>query len=104
MRIEVVEPPHALVLFGAPAEIEAENSWGMSTWQFVINREGTGSRFLTRGRSDYAPGWAMRLAYGRFPVEAITFVMTWKMMREIKKLAERSWPLPAGVEDGVGHS
>lgn len=89
MPIEIVDPPNALVLFGSPADTGAEESWGMSTWQFVVNPgpEG-GSRFLTRGRSDYSPGWKTRLAFGRFPIEVITFVMSRKMMLEIKRLAE----------------
>jgi hypothetical protein len=90
MRIEIVDPPNALVLFGSPADVEAEGSWGMSTWQFIVNPgPDGGTRLLTRGRSDYAPGWKTRLAYGRFPIEAITFVMSRKMLLEIKRLAER---------------
>jgi hypothetical protein len=89
MRIEVVDPPHALVLFGSPADIADEQSWGMSTWQFAVRTGSTAtSRLLTRGRSDYSPGWATRLAFGRFPIEAITFVMSRKMLLEIKRLAE----------------
>jgi len=89
LQMEVVDPPHALVLFGAPADVGAEKSWGVSTWQFAV-RPGSdgGSRLLTRGRSDYSPGWATRLAFGRFPIEAITFVMSRKMLLEIKRLAE----------------
>ncbi|MGD2102588.1 MAG: hypothetical protein PVG83_10175 [Acidimicrobiia bacterium] len=90
MRIEIVDPPNALVLFGSPADIAAEESWAMSTWQFVVNpRPDRGSRLLTRGRSDYTPDWKSRLAFGRFPIEVITFVMSRKMMLEIKRLAER---------------
>ncbi|MDJ0953709.1 MAG: hypothetical protein QNJ81_08515 [Acidimicrobiia bacterium] len=91
MRIEVVEPPNAFVLFGAPADVGSEESWGMSTWQFIV-RPGPGgtSRLITRGRSDYSPGWKSRLAFGRFPIEVITFVMSRKMMLGIKQLAERS--------------
>ena len=89
LRIEVVDPPHDLVLFGSPADLAAEESWGISTWQFVIRPGPAGtSRFLTRGRSDHSPGWATRLAFGRFPIEAVTFVMSRKMLREIKRLAE----------------
>lgn len=91
MRIEVADPPHALVLFGSPADMASEESWGMSTWQFVVNPgPDGGSRLLTRGRSDYSPDWKSRLAFGRFPIEVITFVMSRKMMLEIKRLAERS--------------
>jgi len=89
MRIEIVDPPNTLVLFGSPADIGAEESWGVSTWQFAIRRgSATRSRLLTRGRSDFSPGWATRLAFGRFPIEPITFVMSRKMLLEIKRLAE----------------
>ncbi len=91
MRIEIVEPPHALVVLGSPADFETEESWGMSTWQFVVRPGPDGSsRFLTRGRSDYSSGWKARVAFGRFPIEAITYVMSRKMMLEIKRLAELS--------------
>jgi hypothetical protein len=43
---------------------------------------------LTRRRSDYSSGLATRLAFGRFPIESITFVMSRKMLLEIKRLAE----------------
>jgi hypothetical protein len=90
MRIEIVDPPNALVFFGSPADIGAEEIGGMSTWQFAVNPglDG-GSRLLTRGRSDYTPDWKSRLAFGRFPIEVITFVMSRKMMLKIKRLAER---------------
>ncbi|HEY5650926.1 MAG TPA: hypothetical protein VIW46_05720, partial [Acidimicrobiia bacterium] len=88
LRIEIVDPPNAFVLFGSPADIGAE---GVSTWQFVVNPgPDGGSRLLTRGRYDYAPDWKSRLAFRRFPLEAITFVMGRKMMLEIKRLAERN--------------
>jgi hypothetical protein len=90
MRIEIVDPPNALVLFGSPADMGAEESWGVSTWQFAVNPgPGGGSRLLTRGRSDYTSDWKSRLAFGRFPIGVITFVMSRKMMLEIKRLAER---------------
>jgi hypothetical protein len=94
MRIEIVDPPNALVLVGSPADIGAEKSWGVSTWQFAINPgPDGGSRLLTRGRSDYTSDWKSRLSFGRFPIEVITFVMSRKMMLEIKRLAERDTSL-----------
>jgi hypothetical protein len=90
LRIEIVDPPNALVLFGSPVDIGAEESWGMSTWQFAVNPgPDGGSRLLTRGRYDYTPDWKSRLAFERFPIEVISFVMSRKMMLEIKRLAER---------------
>jgi hypothetical protein len=89
LRIEIVDPPSALVLFGSPADLRAEEGWGMSTWQFVVTPgPDGGSRLLTRGRYDYAPDWKSRLAFGRFPIEVVSFVMSRKMMLEIKRLAE----------------
>ena len=90
LRIEVVDPPNALVLFGSPADVTAEQGSGVSTWQFVVNRgEDDGCRLLTRGRYDHASDWKSRIAFGRFPLEVISFVMSRKMMLEIKRLAER---------------
>jgi hypothetical protein len=89
IRIEIVDPPNVLVLFGSPADIGTEESWGVSTWQLIVNPSPHGgSRFLTRGRYDHSPDWKGRLAFGPFPIEVITFVMSRKMMLEIKRLAE----------------
>lgn len=89
MRIEIADPPHALVLLGSPADIGAEESWGTSTWQFVVRPSPHGgSRLLTRGRYDHSSDWKSRLAFGRFPIEVITFVMSRRMMLEMKRLAE----------------
>jgi len=89
IRVEIVDPPNALVLRGSPVDVGAEQSWGVSTWQFVVHPgDDGGSRFLTRGRYDHSPDWKSRLAFGRFPIEAISFVMSHKMMLEIKRLAE----------------
>lgn len=91
LEIEIVDPPTAFVLFGSPAGDGNGESWGMSTWQFAIRPDGDGgSRLLTRGRYDYGPDRKSRITFGRFPVEVISFVMSRKMMLEIKRLAERS--------------
>jgi hypothetical protein len=36
LRIEVADPQHALVLYGSPADMGAEDSWERSIWQFVV--------------------------------------------------------------------
>lgn len=90
VQIEIVEPPTALVLVGSPADIGDGEIRGMSTWQFIVRPDPDGgSRFLTRGRYDHSPDWKSRLAFGRFPIEVISFVMSRRMMLEIKRLAER---------------
>lgn len=90
LSMVIVDPPHALILEGAPAEVGDTESWGRSTWQFVISDSGNGgSRLLTRGRYDYSSDWKSRLTFGRFPLEVISFVMSRRMMIEIKRLSER---------------
>ncbi len=92
LRVEIVDPPHALVLFGSPAGVgDDQDKWGKSTWQFIVNpHPDGGSRFLTRGRYDYTADWKSRLTFGPYLIEPISFVMSRKMMLEIKRLAERS--------------
>ncbi|MDJ0924428.1 MAG: nitroreductase family deazaflavin-dependent oxidoreductase [Acidimicrobiia bacterium] len=91
LEVRIVEPPHALVLFGSPAEVSDDKGWGVSTWQFVTVKTSAGNcRLLTRGRSDYTPGFVNRLFFGRFPMEVVTFVMNRKMLLEIKRLAEKA--------------
>lgn len=89
LRLEIVSPPNAMVLIGSPVDFGDGQSGGMSTWQFIVGADPDGgSRFLTRGRYDHKPDWRSRLAFGRFPVEVVSFVMSRKMMLEIKRLAE----------------
>lgn len=91
LRIETVDPPNAFVLFGSPVEVGGEEVWGRSTWQFIVKADADGgSRLLTRGHYDHALNWKSRLMFGRFPMEVITYVMSRKMMLEIKRLAERN--------------
>ncbi len=91
LRVEIVDPPHALVLVGSPATTGEEGPWGKSTWQFVV-RQGAdrASRLLIRGRYDHALDCRSRLTFGRFTIEPVSFVMSRRMMREIKRLAEDS--------------
>ena len=96
LRIDAVDPPNALVLFGSPAGVDGEDSWGRSTWQFAVNAgPAGGTRFLTRSRYDHSPDLKGRLTFGRFPLEVISFVMSRKMMLEIKRLAERQARQPS---------
>ena len=89
MRIEIVDPPDAFVLLGAPADIGGDEGFAMSTWQFALTEQPAGTtRLFMRGRSDYSSGLVNRLAYGRFPLEPILYVMSRKMLLEIKRLAE----------------
>ncbi len=89
MRVAFVDAPHTLVLDGAPAETGAAGGSASVTWQFFLAERGSGStRLLMRGRNDYDARSMERLFFGRFPLEPIAFVMSRKMLLEIKRLAE----------------
>ncbi len=90
MRVEIVDPPRALVLRGSPSGAGVGGPRGTTTWQFAVTPgRGGGSRLLTRGRYHHAPDWRSRLTFGRMLLEPVTFVMSRRMMREVKRLAER---------------
>ena len=121
MQIALVRPPWALVLHGAPYQSEqrdqpdqpdqqsqpAQAAFATSTWQFALYEPEDGTtRFLMRGRSDYSDELMNRLFFGPFPMEPIQHVMSRRMMKEIKRLAERhaerESPAPAASR-GAGH-
>lgn len=85
MSVEVLDPPHALVLF---ASAPGPGASGATTWQFEARPHPRGTRLLVRGRSRHADDTASRLSFGRYPVEPISSVMNRKMIGEIKRLAE----------------
>lgn len=89
MRVALVDAPRAFVLDGAPAETGREGGSAAVTWQFFLADRGNEStRLLMRGRNDYDAGSTERFFFGRFPLEPISFVMSRKMLLEIKRLAE----------------
>ncbi len=89
LRIEILDPPDAMVLHGAPTEADEEETFVETTWQFILTDDGRGStRLLNRGRFAYGPELGGRAFAGKFPLEPISFVMNRKMMLEIKRLAE----------------
>jgi hypothetical protein len=68
----------------------AEDSWERSIWQFIVRRRLDGrSQLLLRHRDAYGPDWTSRLAFGRFPLEVVSLVMSRKMMLNINRLADR---------------
>jgi hypothetical protein len=52
----------------------------------------------TRGRSDYSSDPLNRLSFGRLPLEPIMYVMSRKMLLEIKHLAEAGDQVTAGPQ------
>lgn len=91
MRVAAVAAPHSLVLHGTPVETGQATSSAAVTWQFFLAERADGStRLLMRGRNDYGATLMERLSFGRFPLEPITFVMSRKMLLEIKRLVEQA--------------
>jgi hypothetical protein len=93
MRVALVDAPQAFVLDGAPAETGREGGSAAVTWQFFLTeRDNESTRLLMRGRNDYDADSTERFFFGRFPLEPIAFVMSRKMLLEIKRLAEERSP------------
>ena len=62
------------------------------TWAFTLRDEPEGSRLLVRERYAYVRRWAPLIVE---PAEAVSFMMSQKMLRGIRDRAERSEPTPA---------
>jgi hypothetical protein len=85
-KVTRLDPERALVLGGPP------NSKGsQTTWAFHL-RDGPDetTRLLERGRSVAGKGLLEKLGAGPYLIEPIGFVMSRKMLRTIKRLAEES--------------
>lgn len=87
LDVAVVEPERALVLRGGVPMGRTPPPYDF-TWAFVLN-EGTDgiTRLLVRERYGYRRPWTPLLVE---PVEAVSFVMSRKMLRGIRERAERT--------------
>ena len=92
LTVAVVEPGRALVLsggvpMGPPGGEPVEAPYDF-TWAFVVRDDGRGGcRLVVRERYAYTRRWAVAVVE---PVEAISFVMTQKMLRTIRRRVEQS--------------
>lgn len=83
-----IEPERALVLGGPPNEKGSQ-----ATWAFHLLDGPNGStRLLERGHGVAGRGLLEKLSFGPCLIDPIGFVMSKKMLRTIKKLAEASRP------------
>jgi hypothetical protein len=79
-----VEPARALVLGGEP---DAHGS--RATWSFhLVDLPDGRTRLIERGRNAVGRGLLAKLAFGPYLVDPVGFVMSRKMLRTIKRLAE----------------
>ena len=85
-----VAPPHHLVLVSADTHtgrptFDDEPPFG-TTWQWVLDPAGTGTRLVSRQRLTYPPGQTAMWSV----VQPLAFIMERKMLLGIKQRAERT--------------
>jgi hypothetical protein len=86
LEVAIVEPGRALVLRGGVPMGDTPPPYDF-TWAFVLREQPDGmTRLLSRERYAYTKWWTPVLVE---PVEAISFVMSQKMLRGIRDRAER---------------
>jgi hypothetical protein len=87
LQVAAVEPPRCLVVRGGVPMGDTRPPYDF-TWSFVLQEapEGT-ARLLVRERYRYTRWWSRLLVE---PVEALSFVMSQKMLRGIRDRAERA--------------
>jgi hypothetical protein len=92
LDVAIVEPGGALVLRGGVPMGDIPPPYDF-TWAFVLREQPDGTtRLLSREQYAYKKWWASLLVE---PVEAVSFVMTQKMLRGIRDRAERTAVPPA---------
>ncbi len=85
LKVALVEPGHALVLQGS-VPLGSAPTYD-STWTFVLREAPDGTtRLLSRERYSYKRWWARLIVE---PTEALSFVMSRKMLRGIRDRVER---------------
>ena len=92
-----MEPGRALVLGGDP---DARGSRAL--WSFhLVDLPGGRTRLSERGRSTAGRGVLAKLGFGPYVVDPVGFVMSKKMLRTIKRLAERGHVAMAPTKMGA---
>jgi len=99
LKVAILEPGRALVLQGS-LPIARRPPFD-STWAFVLCEQPDGTtRLLSRERYGYRRWWAPVVVE---PTQAISFVMSRKMLLGIRDRAERDSPFPTHAGDSVAH-
>lgn len=83
-----LEPERALVLGGPPTEKGSRSTWA---FHLLDGPDGT-TRLLERGRGVAGKGLGEKLGFGPYLMDPVGFVMSKRMLRTIKRLAEASSP------------
>jgi hypothetical protein len=96
--VELVEPGRGFVMHGLlntstsepiPSGAAMPASFVNVSWLFyVYDIEGGASRFVSRWRLDYPPGFRNELMFGRWFLEPVANVMDFKMLKGVRQHAE----------------
>ena len=82
--VSVVDPGRALVLGDAP-----DGNGSQATWGFHLHQTEDGvTRLIERGRYAVGKGMLAKLGFGPYLIDPVGFVMSRKMLKTIKRLAE----------------
>jgi hypothetical protein len=83
--VTVLEPERALVVGGPPDAAGSRTTW---SFHLLDGPDGT-TRLIERGRAAPGKGLLAQLIAGPYLLDPIGFVMSRKMLKTIKQLAER---------------
>lgn len=84
--VSILDPERALVLGGS-----ADAGGSQATWGFYLEQTDDGeTRLIERGRHKAGRGITAKLGFGPYLIDPVGFVMSRKMLRTIKRLAERA--------------
>ena len=82
--VSIVDPGHTLVLGGPPDANGSHATWGF----YLLQTEDGVTRLIERGRHAAGTGLLAKLGFGPYLIDPIGFVMSRKMLKTIKRLAE----------------
>jgi hypothetical protein len=82
--VSILDPERALVL-GGPRD----GNGSQATWGFYLHQTaGGGTRLIERGRHAVGKGILAKLGFGPYLLDPVGFVMSRRMLKTIKRLAE----------------
>ena len=93
--VSILDPGRALVLGGPP-----DSNGSQATWGFYLHQTEDGvTRLIERGRHAVGKGILAKLGYGPYLIDPVGFVMSRRMLKTIKRLAEAAPWKPKYVSD-----
>jgi hypothetical protein len=82
--VSILDPERTLVLAGPP-----DSNGSQATWGFYLHQTaGGGTRLIERGRHAAGKGILATLGFGPYLLDPVGFVMSRRMLKTIKRLAE----------------